>query len=105
MVCERSDVFASSCAIARAFPIFSRRSTASRRTDKKHVTVEFLIVGNDSSSLHLAELEVLMFLVQHSSVLCGFCCSFKAFLLFSVSPTLLMEFDWQLASWTHHAMR
>ncbi|RVE72810.1 hypothetical protein OJAV_G00041540 [Oryzias javanicus] len=59
MVCERSDVFASSCAISRAFPIFSRRSTASRRTDKKHVTVEFLIVGNDSSSLHLAELECL----------------------------------------------
>lgn len=58
MVCERSDVFASSCAIARAFPIFSRRSTASRRTDKKHVTVEFLIVGNDSSSLDPAELEV-----------------------------------------------
>uniref|UniRef100_A0A3P9HYU8 Aminopeptidase like 1 n=1 Tax=Oryzias latipes TaxID=8090 RepID=A0A3P9HYU8_ORYLA len=59
MVCERSDVFASSCAIARAFPIFSRRSTASRRTDKKHVTVEFLIVGNDSSSLDPAELECL----------------------------------------------
>uniref|UniRef100_A0A669EYE4 Aminopeptidase like 1 n=2 Tax=Oreochromis TaxID=8139 RepID=A0A669EYE4_ORENI len=29
MVCERSDVFASSCAMARAFPIFSRRSASS----------------------------------------------------------------------------
>lgn len=59
MVCERSDVFASSCAIARAFPIFSRRSTSSRRTEKKHVTVEFLIVGQDGNHLDVAELEVL----------------------------------------------
>uniref|UniRef100_A0A8C6LAI7 Aminopeptidase like 1 n=1 Tax=Nothobranchius furzeri TaxID=105023 RepID=A0A8C6LAI7_NOTFU len=59
MVCERSDVFASSCAIARAFPLFSRRSASSRRTEKKHVTVEFLIVGHDSSPLNAAELECL----------------------------------------------
>lgn len=58
MVCERSDVFASSCAIARAFPIFSRRSSSSRRTEKKHVTVEFVILGQDSSSLDAAEVEV-----------------------------------------------
>uniref|UniRef100_A0A1A8FJD4 Aminopeptidase-like 1 n=1 Tax=Nothobranchius korthausae TaxID=1143690 RepID=A0A1A8FJD4_9TELE len=59
MVCERSDVFASACAIARAFPIFSRRSASSRRTEKKHVTVEFLIVGHDSNPLDAAELECL----------------------------------------------
>lgn len=59
MVCERSDVFASSCAMARAFPIFSRRSASSRRTEKKHVTVEFLIVGQDANPLEAAELEVL----------------------------------------------
>jgi len=58
MVCERSDVFASACAIARAFPIFSRRSSSSRRTEKKHVTVEFVIVGHDSNPLDAAELEV-----------------------------------------------
>lgn len=58
MVCEHSDVFASSCAIARAFPIFSRRSSSSRRAEKKNVFVEFLIVGQDSSSLDVAELEV-----------------------------------------------
>uniref|UniRef100_A0A3Q2DV42 Aminopeptidase like 1 n=1 Tax=Cyprinodon variegatus TaxID=28743 RepID=A0A3Q2DV42_CYPVA len=44
VVCERSDVFASACAIARAFPLFTRRSAASRRTEKKHVTVEFVVV-------------------------------------------------------------
>lgn len=59
MVCERSDVFASSCAMARAFPIFSRRSASSRRTEKKHVTVEFVIVGQDANPLEAAELEVL----------------------------------------------
>ncbi|KAG8007919.1 putative aminopeptidase NPEPL1 [Nibea albiflora] len=59
MVCERSDVFASSCAIARAFPIFSRRSATSRRAEKKHVTVEFVIVGQDSSPLDVGELECL----------------------------------------------
>lgn len=59
MVCERSDVFASACAISRAFPIFSRRSSSTRRTEKKHVTVEFLIVGQDNGSLEQAELECL----------------------------------------------
>ncbi|KAG7252899.1 hypothetical protein CRUP_003957, partial [Coryphaenoides rupestris] len=59
MVCERADVFASSCAISRAFPIFSRRSASSRRAEKKQVTVEFIIVGQDSSSVEQAELQCL----------------------------------------------
>ncbi|MEQ2182348.1 putative aminopeptidase npepl1 [Goodea atripinnis] len=46
VVCERSDVFASACAVARAFPLFTRRSASSRRTEKKHVTVEFVAVAN-----------------------------------------------------------
>ncbi|XP_015253379.1 PREDICTED: probable aminopeptidase NPEPL1 [Cyprinodon variegatus] len=54
VVCERSDVFASACAIARAFPLFTRRSAASRRTEKKHVTVEFVVV--DGSPLEDAEM-------------------------------------------------
>lgn len=58
MVCEHSDVFASSCAIARAFPLFTRRSSSSRRAEKKNVTVEFLIVEQDSSTLDAAELKV-----------------------------------------------
>lgn len=66
MVCEHSDVFASSCAIARAFPIFSRRSSASRRTEKKNVSVEFLIVGQDSGPLDVAELEARHFVFFQS---------------------------------------
>lgn len=61
MVCERSDVFACSCAIARTFPIFSRRSTSLRRAEKKHVTVEIVIVGQESSSLGVAELKVCIY--------------------------------------------
>ncbi|KAI2663846.1 putative aminopeptidase NPEPL1 [Labeo rohita] len=59
MVCERSDVFASACAIARAFPLFTRRSASSRRTEKKHVTVEFLTVGQDNGPLEVSTLECL----------------------------------------------
>ncbi|GCC37134.1 hypothetical protein chiPu_0015635 [Chiloscyllium punctatum] len=59
MVCERSDVFASGCAIARAFPLFSRRSSASRRTDKRVVTVEFLLVGQNNGPIEEATLECL----------------------------------------------
>uniref|UniRef100_A0A8C2KTS9 Aminopeptidase like 1 n=1 Tax=Cyprinus carpio TaxID=7962 RepID=A0A8C2KTS9_CYPCA len=58
MVCERSDVFASACAIARAFPLFTRRSASSRRTEKKHVTVEFVTVGQDNGPLEVSTLEV-----------------------------------------------
>ncbi|KAF7659636.1 hypothetical protein LDENG_00295000 [Lucifuga dentata] len=59
MVCKHSDVFASACAIARTFPIFSRRSASSRRAEKKHVTVEFVIVDRDGGRLDPAELECL----------------------------------------------
>lgn len=58
MLCEQSDVFASACAIARAFPLFTRRS-ASCKMEKKRVTVEFVIVGQDSSHLDPSMLEVI----------------------------------------------
>ncbi|CAB1353889.1 unnamed protein product [Coregonus sp. 'balchen'] len=57
MVCEQSDVFASACAISRAFPIFSRRSASSRRTEKTQVTVEFITVGEDNGPLTLTVLQ------------------------------------------------
>ncbi|XP_030635593.1 putative aminopeptidase NPEPL1 [Chanos chanos] len=59
VVCERSDVFASACAIARAFPLFTRRSASTRRTEKKLVTVEFVVVGQDNGPLELSMLECL----------------------------------------------
>ncbi|XP_043978155.1 probable aminopeptidase NPEPL1 [Gambusia affinis] len=59
VVCERSDVFASACAVARAFPLFTRRSASSRRTEKKHVTVEFVVVDSDGGLLDEAALKCL----------------------------------------------
>lgn len=58
MVCERSEVFASACALARAFPLFTHRSSASRRTEKKTVTVEFFLVGQNNGPIEVATLEV-----------------------------------------------
>ncbi|OCT62470.1 hypothetical protein XELAEV_18043552mg [Xenopus laevis] len=59
MVCEQSDLFASACAIARAFPLFTRRSSASRRADKKKVVVEFLLTGQNNGPMELSTLKCL----------------------------------------------
>lgn len=59
IVCEQSDVFASACAIARAFPLFTRRTTSSRRTEKKHVTVEFITVCQENGPLVLSTVQCL----------------------------------------------
>lgn len=58
MVCERSEVFASACALARAFPLFTHRSSASRRAEKKTVTVEFFLVGQNNGPIEVATLKV-----------------------------------------------
>uniref|UniRef100_A0A8C0Z1K8 Aminopeptidase like 1 n=1 Tax=Canis lupus familiaris TaxID=9615 RepID=A0A8C0Z1K8_CANLF len=59
MVCERSDAFASACALARAFPLFTHRSGASRRSEKKTVTVEFFLVGQDNGPVEVSTLQCL----------------------------------------------
>ncbi|XP_055578467.1 probable aminopeptidase NPEPL1 isoform X2 [Falco biarmicus] len=59
MVCERSEVFASACALARAFPLFTHRSSASRSTEKKTVTVEFFLVGQNNGPIEVATLKCL----------------------------------------------
>lgn len=58
MVCERADAFASACALARAFPLFTLRSGAARRTEKRTVTVEFFLVGQDNGPLEVPTLQV-----------------------------------------------
>ncbi|KAJ9586400.1 hypothetical protein L9F63_019952, partial [Diploptera punctata] len=52
IVCERSDVFASACAVARAFPMFTRK-TSNNPSHVSNITasVEFLLVpGADSQT-------------------------------------------------------
>ena len=48
IVCERSCVFASACAAARAYPLFSRR-LGSKGSSARVVTIEFILVGENSS--------------------------------------------------------
>lgn len=66
MVCERSEVFASACALARAFPLFTHRSSASRRTEKKTVTVEFFLVGQNNGPIEVETLKVSFYVVGFS---------------------------------------
>lgn len=48
IVCERSDVFASACAVARAYPLYSCKTSNNSSTHQPTVSVEFLIVpGSD----------------------------------------------------------
>ncbi|XP_022653635.1 probable aminopeptidase NPEPL1 isoform X2 [Varroa jacobsoni] len=50
IVCEKRDVFASACAVARAFPLYSRKSGDSADGERapkneRSISVEFLLVG------------------------------------------------------------
>ncbi|XP_067006102.1 probable aminopeptidase NPEPL1 isoform X2 [Anabrus simplex] len=50
IVCERSDVFASACAVARAFPLYScKTSNNPNHNNNTTVSVEFLIVPSSDS--------------------------------------------------------
>lgn len=56
VVCELNDVFASACAIARAFPVYSRKSTSS--SSLYTVTVEFVLVSNGNDNQNLTENDI-----------------------------------------------
>lgn len=49
VVCERSDVYASACAVARAFPTYNRKTSQSSNT-ATHVSVEFIVMPSLNSS-------------------------------------------------------
>ncbi|KAK1173722.1 putative aminopeptidase NPEPL1 isoform X1 [Acipenser oxyrinchus oxyrinchus] len=59
VVCERSAVFASACAIARAFPLFSRRSGLSKHSERQTVAVEFILLEPSNGPLTTATLKCL----------------------------------------------
>ncbi|XP_075231880.1 putative aminopeptidase NPEPL1 granny smith protein isoform X2 [Lycorma delicatula] len=70
IVCEREEVFASACAIARAFPLYSKKTQRNGitignpaslppSTTNSIVTVEFIIVGDDTSPLSEKDLVTL----------------------------------------------
>ncbi|XP_048385790.1 probable aminopeptidase NPEPL1 isoform X1 [Stegostoma tigrinum] len=51
LVCEYMEVFASACAVTRAFPLFTRRTGLLESGEKFTVTVEFILVGENTKPL------------------------------------------------------
>ncbi|XP_067887338.1 probable aminopeptidase NPEPL1 [Heterodontus francisci] len=51
LVCEYTEVFASACAVARAFPLFTRRTGLPEQGEKLTVVVEFILVGENTDPL------------------------------------------------------
>lgn len=48
-MCEKKDLFASACAVARAFPLYSRKTGADDSNDEKIiVNVEFILIEKDT---------------------------------------------------------
>jgi len=57
IVCERKDAYASGCAVARAFPTYSRKTSGSNVSNT--VTVEFIIVqGNEKEAVELTQEDI-----------------------------------------------
>ncbi|KAL1493754.1 hypothetical protein ABEB36_009448 [Hypothenemus hampei] len=58
IICEPQDVYASACAVARAFPLYSRKSLAqSSELEKATITIEFLIM-EDNNTVQLKDDEL-----------------------------------------------
>jgi len=49
VVCEKADLFASACAVARAFPLYTKKS--SQKTQSISVNVEFVLIENLNDTL------------------------------------------------------
>ena len=49
VVCERSEILASGCAVSRAFPVYNRKSGESKTPQK--VSVGFIPVGEDTQEV------------------------------------------------------
>ncbi|XP_063704463.1 probable aminopeptidase NPEPL1 [Culicoides brevitarsis] len=56
VVCERQDLFASGCAVARAFPLYSKKSGAG--ANKATVNVEFVLIDASGPNMGLTADEV-----------------------------------------------
>ncbi|XP_038664599.1 probable aminopeptidase NPEPL1 [Scyliorhinus canicula] len=60
LVCEYTEVFASACALTRAFPLFTRRTGLPKQGEKLTVTVEFILVGENANPLTESTLACLL---------------------------------------------
>ncbi|XP_050077513.1 probable aminopeptidase NPEPL1 [Anopheles maculipalpis] len=62
IVCEKQDLLASACAVARAFPLYSRKTTKGANVEPPPtVHIEFVLVGGDSpTEAEITEEDVLV---------------------------------------------
>ena len=61
VVCERSEVLASGCAVSRAFPTFSRKTPAAA---SQTVSVGFIVVGSTFAPVTEADVKCLSALCE-----------------------------------------
>ena len=60
MVCERTEVLALGCAVARSYPVYSRKTSGSAaKAEIQRVNVGFITVGTDSAPLSDEEVQFL----------------------------------------------
>ena len=60
-MCKRSDAFALGCAVARAFPLYSKKTCSKRSSilSQRTINVEFVFVGENDTGLDKSELDCL----------------------------------------------
>lgn len=58
IVCERSDAFALGMAVPRAFPLYNRKTSVKKNSNKK-IRIEFLFVGENTTALDEDEVKCL----------------------------------------------
>lgn len=57
LVCERADLLATACGVARAYPTYSRK-TASAAPQDYNITVEVILVGKGDAPLNDEDIKV-----------------------------------------------
>lgn len=71
-MCERNDVYASACGVARAYPTYSRKTASGASSTEHTVTVEVVLVGKGDAPLTQEDIKVRTRVVGHI-----FCTNFE----------------------------
>lgn len=63
LVCERADLLATACGVARAYPTYSRK-TASAAPQDYAITVEVILVGKGDAPLNDEDIKVVQIFLK-----------------------------------------
>lgn len=58
LVCEKNDLYASACGVARAYPTYSRKTASGASSSEHTVTVEVILVGKGDTPLTQEDIKV-----------------------------------------------